>query len=122
MSKFVSLSTNFPYGIEFPQGAGVAQSGYGLNDREIEVRFLAGAEDFSSSVCVQSGYGAHPASWPMGTGGPFLGDKARPGRDADHLPNVVSRTRMRRSFSPVIPLCMSHLLLKIYSLFLKTFI
>jgi len=30
--------------------------------------------------------GAHPASYPMGTGGPFPGGKARPGRDADHSP------------------------------------
>jgi hypothetical protein len=27
---------------------------------------------------------AHPASYPMSTGGPFPGGKARPGRDADH--------------------------------------
>jgi hypothetical protein len=26
------------------------------------------------------------ASYPMGTGGPFPGSKARPGRDADHSP------------------------------------
>jgi hypothetical protein len=30
--------------------------------------------------------GAHPASSPMGTGGPFPGGKAQPGRDADHSP------------------------------------
>jgi hypothetical protein len=42
------------------------------------------AEDFFSSPCVQTGSGAHPASYPMGTGGPFPGGKARPGRDADH--------------------------------------
>jgi hypothetical protein len=29
------------------------------------------AEDFSSSPCVQTGSEAHPASYPMGTGGPF---------------------------------------------------
>jgi hypothetical protein len=29
---------------------------------------------------------AHPASYPMGTGGPFPGGKAGPGRDADHSP------------------------------------
>jgi hypothetical protein len=29
---------------------------------------------------------AHPASCPMGTGGPFPGGKARSGRDADHSP------------------------------------
>jgi hypothetical protein len=34
----------------------------------------------------QTGYGAHPASYPVGTGGPFPGGKARPGRDADHSP------------------------------------
>jgi hypothetical protein len=59
---------------------------YGLDDRAIEVRSPTGAEDFSSSPCVQTGSGAHPASYPMGTGGPFPGGKARPGRDADHSP------------------------------------
>jgi hypothetical protein len=29
---------------------------------------------------------AHPASYPVGSGGPFPGGKARPGRDADHSP------------------------------------
>jgi hypothetical protein len=40
-----------------------------------------------SSLCVQTGSGAHPASYIMGTGGSFPGDKARPGRDADHSPH-----------------------------------
>jgi hypothetical protein len=48
-------------------------SDYGLDDRVIEVRSPTGAEDFSSSPCVQTGSGAHPASYPMGTGGPFPG-------------------------------------------------
>jgi hypothetical protein len=47
----------------------------------IGVQSLTGAEDFSSSPCVQTGCGAHPASYSMGTGG-----KAWPGRDADHSP------------------------------------
>jgi hypothetical protein len=34
----------------------------------------------------QTGSGAQPASYPMGTGGPFSGGKARPGRDANHSP------------------------------------
>jgi hypothetical protein len=42
-------------------------------------------KDFSCSLCVQTSSGAHPASCPMGTGGPFPGGKARRGRDADHL-------------------------------------
>jgi hypothetical protein len=44
-------------------------------------------EDFSSSLCAQTGSGAHPASCTMGTGGPFHGGKAWPGRDADHSPS-----------------------------------
>jgi hypothetical protein len=61
-------------------------SDYGLDDRGIEVRFPAGAEDFSSSLCVQTGSGAHPVSCTMDTGGTFPGGKARPGRDGDHSP------------------------------------
>jgi hypothetical protein len=49
-------------------------SDYGLDDRAIGVRSPAGTEDFSSILC------------PMGTGDPFPGGKARPGRDADHSP------------------------------------
>jgi hypothetical protein len=41
---------------------------------------------FSSNHRVQTGSAAHPASCTMGTGGPFAGAKARPGRDADHSP------------------------------------
>jgi hypothetical protein len=62
-------------------------SDYGLEDREIGVRSSAGAKYFSSSLCVQNGSGAHPASCSMGTEGPFRGGKARPGRDADHSPS-----------------------------------
>jgi hypothetical protein len=49
-------------------------SDYGLDDRAIGLR---------SSV---SRSGAHPACCTMGTGGPFPGGKARPGRDTDHSP------------------------------------
>jgi hypothetical protein len=64
--------------------SGSIVSDYGLDDRAIGVRFPTGAKDFSSILCVQTGSGTHPASCPMGTGGPFPGGKARPGRDADH--------------------------------------
>jgi hypothetical protein len=66
--------------------SGSIVSDYGLNDRAIEVRSPTEAEDFSSSPCIQTGSRAHPASCTMGTGGPFPGSKARPGRDADHSP------------------------------------
>jgi hypothetical protein len=57
-----------------------------MDDRAIGVRSPAGAKDFSYSLCVQTGSGAHLASCTMGNGGPFPGGKARPGRDADHSP------------------------------------
>jgi hypothetical protein len=66
--------------------SGSILSDYGLDDRAIGVRSSAGAKDFSSSLCVQTGSAAHPASYTMGTGGHFPGGKARPGRDADHSP------------------------------------
>jgi hypothetical protein len=43
-------------------------SDYGLDDQAIGVRSPAGAKDFSSILCVQTGSGAHPASCTMGTG------------------------------------------------------
>jgi hypothetical protein len=51
-----------------------------------EVISPAVAKDFSSSLCVQTGSGAHPVSCTMGTGGPFPGGKERPRHDADHSP------------------------------------
>jgi hypothetical protein len=65
-------------------GSGSIVSDYGLDDRAIGVRSPTGANDFSHSLFVQTGCGAHPASCTMGTGGPLPGAKARPGRDADH--------------------------------------
>jgi hypothetical protein len=47
--------------------------GYGLGSR---VRFPAGAGNFSLHHRVQNGSGAHPASYPVDTGGSFPEDKA----------------------------------------------
>jgi hypothetical protein len=44
-------------------------------------------------LSVQTGSGAHPASCTMGTGGPFLGGKARPGRDANHSPPSSAKVK-----------------------------
>jgi hypothetical protein len=66
--------------------SGSIVSDYGLDDRAIGVRSPAGAKDFSFRLCVQTGSGAHLASCTIGTGGPFPGGKARPGRDTDHSP------------------------------------
>jgi hypothetical protein len=43
-------------------------------------------KDFSSSLCVQTDSGAHPASCTMGIEGPFPDAKERPGREPDHSP------------------------------------
>jgi hypothetical protein len=51
--------------------SGSIVSDCGLDDRVVEVRSPTGAEDISSSLCVQTGSGAHPASYSVGTGGPF---------------------------------------------------
>jgi hypothetical protein len=61
-------------------------SGYGLDDRAIVVRSPIETRDFSCSLCIQTGSGAHPASCTVDIGRPFPGAKARPGRDADHSP------------------------------------
>jgi hypothetical protein len=50
--------------------------GYGLDDRGSRFRFPAGAGNFSLHHRVQNGSGAHPASYPRGTGSSFPGGKA----------------------------------------------
>jgi hypothetical protein len=76
----------------------------GAHSQEIVSLFnnhYSGLYYFSSSLCVQISSEAHPASYPMGIGGPFPGSKARPGRDADHTPPSSARSRMRSySLSP----------------------
>jgi hypothetical protein len=62
-------------------------SGYGLDDRAIEVRSPTVA-DFLLAPASRPALGPTqpPIQWVMGTGGSFPGGKARPGRDADHSP------------------------------------
>jgi hypothetical protein len=49
---------------------------YGLYDQWIEVRVPGGGQEFLLPHFVQRGARAYPASYPMNTGGSFLGDKA----------------------------------------------
>jgi len=56
-------------------------TGYGLDGPGIESRW-----GVRFSAPVQTGPGAHPASYVMGTGS-FPGDKERPGRDAEPSPS-----------------------------------
>jgi hypothetical protein len=58
-------------------GAELAQSvRRWATDRIAGVQFQAGEKDFSLFRSVQTGYGAHLASYPMGTVGSFPGGKA----------------------------------------------
>jgi hypothetical protein len=50
--------------------------GYELDDRGTRVRFPTWGGNFSLHHRVQNGSGAHPASYPVGTGGSFPGGKA----------------------------------------------
>jgi hypothetical protein len=81
----------FKLRVDWSRGSsGSIVSDYGLDDRgSIPDR----GREFFFSPCVQTGSGAYPASYPMGTGGPIPGDKARPGRDANHsLPSSAEVT------------------------------
>jgi hypothetical protein len=64
------------------------ETGYGLYDRAIEVRCPAEAKDFSSSVYVQTGSGAHPHS---------PGLKRGRGVTLTTHPHLVLRSRMINS-------------------------
>jgi hypothetical protein len=81
--------------------SGSIVSDYGLDDRAIRVRSPAGAEDFSCSLCVQTGSGAHPASCTMGTGGPLPGVKRGRGVTPITHPHLLPRLRMSRSLHGV---------------------
>jgi hypothetical protein len=78
-------------------------SEYGKDDQAIGDRSPAEAKDFSSSLCVQTGSEAHPASYTVGTRGPFSGGKAWPRHDTEHSPHLVLRSRMNRSYTSSPP-------------------
>jgi hypothetical protein len=85
----ISLNVSEPTNSKLIESRGSSVSivsGYGLHDRATKVRFPAEAREFSSNLCVQTGSKAHPASCTMGTGDPFSGGKAQPGRKADRSP------------------------------------
>jgi hypothetical protein len=78
-------------------------SGYGLDDWEVKVRPQQRRKDFSCSLCVQTGSGAHPASCKMGMGARFTGLKR--GREVKLTthPHLVLRWRMSRTYTSSPP-------------------
>jgi hypothetical protein len=57
------------------------------------------AKDSSSSVCIQTSSKARLVSYPTGIGSPFAGGKVQPGRDTDHSPHLLPRSRLRSDTS-----------------------
>jgi hypothetical protein len=57
--------------------------------------------NFSSSLCVQTSSEAHPASYPIGTGGSFPWGKAQPGREADH--SLASSSEVNNVYKQYTP-------------------
>jgi hypothetical protein len=58
-------------------------------------------------MCVQTGSGAHPASYPMGTGGPFPGGKPWTGPDADHSPPSTAEVKHEQELYLLSPQALS---------------
>jgi hypothetical protein len=57
-------------------------------------------KEIFSSPCVQTGSGAHPASYPIGFGGPFPGDKTI-GSVKLATYHLVQRPRMNGAIPPL---------------------
>jgi hypothetical protein len=57
------------------------------------------AEDLPSSLCVQTGSGAHPTSCTVGTVGPFPGVKRGQGMILTTHPHLVPSLRMSKSYT-----------------------
>jgi hypothetical protein len=60
---------------------------------------LAEGKDVSSSLCVQTGSEVHPASYPVGTAGPFLGVKCGLGVTLTTHPIYCRGKKMSRSYT-----------------------
>jgi hypothetical protein len=60
---------------------------------------IPGNGRFSLLHSVQTDSGAHPASYPMGTGGSFVREVKRKGREADHSP--APSVEMKKGGAPL---------------------
>jgi hypothetical protein len=90
--------------LEHKLGAVVAQSVQCLTtDWTPRVRSPTEAKDFSSSLCIQTGSGAHPASYSVGTGVLSPGVKHDWGVMLTTHPHLVPRLRMSRSCTSSLP-------------------
>jgi hypothetical protein len=87
-----------------PYVSRVAQSVQCLTtDWTAGVRSPTEAQDLSSNICIQTGSGAHPTSYTMGTGGSFPGVKRGRGVMLTTHPLLVPRLRKSRSYTSCHP-------------------
>jgi hypothetical protein len=70
------------------------------------LQFLTGAEDFSSNLCAKSSYGAHPASYTMGTGASSPGVKHGQGMMLTTCPLLTVWLRKSRCYTSCHPKCL----------------
>jgi hypothetical protein len=80
------------------KAVGIA-TGYGIGDRGVGFRVPV-EQEFSLLLVVQTGSGAHPASYPMGTGGSLLESKAA-GHETNNSPPTSARSRKCGSIHPI---------------------
>jgi hypothetical protein len=67
----------------------------------IEICLPVGVRNFSLH-CVQTGSLAHPASYPVGTGG-YIPEVKLPGREADHSPLSSDKVKNTLSYISTPP-------------------
>jgi hypothetical protein len=79
--------------------SGSIVSGYGLDDRAIEVRSPAETKDFSPLPLCPDRLWGPPSLLYNGYRESFPGAKARPRRDADRSPPFKDRSRISRSYT-----------------------
>jgi hypothetical protein len=85
----------------FPSGRSRYSDRLSLDDRGVGVRVLAGSRIFTSPF-VQTGSGAHPTSYTVGTGCSFPGVK-RPGHEADPSPRTSAEVKKIWIFTSTPP-------------------
>jgi hypothetical protein len=81
-------------------------TGYGQDDRGSRVRFPAQAGNCSLHHRVQTGSGAHPASYPIGTGGDLCLEVKRAECEADHSPPSNAEVENAWSYTSTPPVCL----------------
>jgi hypothetical protein len=76
-------------------------TGYGLEDQRVGV-WVPEEQKFTFLQVVQTCSGAHPPSYPMGTGVLSPGVK-RPGRETDHSPPISAEVKQTWAYTAIPP-------------------